>query len=92
MLGHCAEAIQQGKRACEVLPVNKDSWTGPTWLTNLAAIYAACGEKEAALELLEASAKNPVGISYGELKQSPDWNSLRGDPRFDQIVASLAPK
>ena len=54
-------------------------------------IYAACGEKEAALQQLKTSAELPVGVSYGELKQSPDWDSLRGDPRFEQIVESLAP-
>jgi hypothetical protein len=32
------------------------------------------------------------GVTYGELKQSPDWDSLRGDPRFEQITTSLAPK
>jgi TolB-like protein/Flp pilus assembly protein TadD/class 3 adenylate cyclase len=92
MLGRREEAIQEGKRACEVLPYAKDSWVGPAWMTNLAIIYAYCGDKEAALEQLERSAKLPVGITYGELKQNPDWDSLRGDPRFEQIVASLAPK
>jgi TolB-like protein/Tfp pilus assembly protein PilF len=92
MLGRRSEAIQEGKRACEILPYSKDSWVGPTWINYLAAIYAWCGEKEAALEQLETSAKIPVGITYGELKQSPDWDALRGDPRFEKIVASLAPK
>ena len=92
MLGRRNEAIQEGKRACELLPYTKDSWIGPTWITYLAAIYAWCGEKEAALDQLETSAKLPVGISYGELKRSPDWDSLRGNPRFEKIVASLAPK
>ena len=62
------------------------------WITYLAVIYAWCGEKEAALQQLKTSAELPTGITYGELKQSPDWDSLRGDPRFEQIVASLAPK
>ncbi len=92
MLGRCNEAIQEGKRASEILPVTKDSWIGPIWMENLAAIYAWCGDKDAALEQLEKSIKLPTGITYGELKQSPDWDSLRGDPRFEQIVASLAPK
>jgi tetratricopeptide (TPR) repeat protein len=91
MLGHRDEAIQEGKRACELLPFEKDSWTGTVWVTNLAAIYAMCGDKDAALQMLEQSAKQAVGISYGELKQSPDWDSLRGDPRFEKIVSSLAP-
>ncbi|HEX4697405.1 MAG TPA: FlgO family outer membrane protein [Candidatus Udaeobacter sp.] len=92
MLGRCSEAIQEGKRACEVLPYTKDSWVGPTFITYLAMIYAACGEKEAALQQLKTSAALSVGISYGELRQSPDWDSLRGDSRFEQITASLAPK
>lgn len=92
MLGRRDQAIQEGKRACELLPVTKDSWVGPTLATNLALIYAWCGEKDAALNQLEQSANLPVGISYGEVKQSPEWDSLRSEPKFDQIVASLAPK
>ncbi len=92
MLGRCKDAIREGKRACEILPYTKDSWIGPTFITYLAADYIACGEKEAALQQLKVSAGLPVGITYGELKQGPDWQSLRGDPRFEQIVASLAPK
>jgi tetratricopeptide (TPR) repeat protein len=92
MLGRREEAIQEGKRACEILPYTKDSWVGPIFENYLAIIYAACGEKDAALEQLERSAKRPVGITYGELKCNPDWDPLRGDPRFDKIVQSLAPK
>jgi len=92
MLGRCSEAIQEGKRACQVLPYTKDSWVGPTFETYLAMIYAACGEKDAALEQLGRTAKLPVGITYGELKYNPEWDPLRGDPRFEKIVASLAAK
>ena len=92
MLGRCSEAIQEGKRACEILPYAKDSWIGPTFITYLGVIYSLCGDKEAALQQLKTSAELPIGVTYGELKQSPDWDSLRGDPRFEQITASLAPK
>ena len=92
MLGRCSEAIQEGKRACEVLPYTKDSWIGPTFENYLAMIYAACGEKDVALKQLDRSAKLPVGITYGELKCNPEWDPLRGDPRFEKLVASLAPK
>jgi TolB-like protein/Flp pilus assembly protein TadD len=92
MLGRCDEAIQEGKRACEVLPFTKDSWIGPIWITNLATIYTRCGDRDAALEQLAKSAKLPTGVTYGELKKSPDWDALRADPRFEQIVASLVPK
>jgi hypothetical protein len=92
MLGRCNEAVAEGKRATEILPFNKDSWTAPIWITHLARIYTWCGDKDAALQQLKTAAESQTGISYGELKSSPDWDSLRGDPRFDQIVASLAPK
>jgi TolB-like protein/Tfp pilus assembly protein PilF len=91
MLGRRDDAIREGKRACEVLPFSKDSWIGSIWITNLAMIYTLCGEKDAALEQLETSVKLPVGVSYGELKQSPDWDALRGDARFQKLVTSLAP-
>jgi tetratricopeptide (TPR) repeat protein len=92
MLGWREEAIQEGKRATEILPFTKDSWTGPIWMIYLAEIYTWCGDKDAALQQLKTAAELPTGITYGELKSSPDWDSLRGDPRFDQIVQSLAPK
>jgi TolB-like protein/Tfp pilus assembly protein PilF len=92
MLGRCNEAIQEGKRACEILPFTKDSWSGPIWITYLAAIYTWCGDKDAALQQLKTSTELPTGVTYVELKSSPDWDSLRGDPRFEKILASLAPK
>jgi serine/threonine-protein kinase len=92
MLGRCGEAMQEGKRACEILPITRDSWTGSTLVNYLAMIYAWCGDKDAAFKQLESSVKNTVGVTYGELKQSPDWDSLRGDPRFEKLVGALAPK
>jgi TolB-like protein/class 3 adenylate cyclase/Flp pilus assembly protein TadD len=90
-LGRKTEAITEGKRACELLPISKDSWEGPIYVTNLAVIYAWTGEKDLAVEQLSVSVKNPVGVTYGELKLDPVWDPLRGDPRFDKIVESLAP-
>ena len=72
-------------------PYSRDSW-GWTPINNLAMIYAWAGDKESALKQLEASVNVPSGISYGELKLNPVWDPLRGDPRFEKIVASLAPK
>ena len=92
MIGRRDDAIREAKRAVEILPYEKDSWAGPAFITYLAAVYARCGEKDAALEQLEKSTKYTTGVSYGELKQSPDWDSLRDDPRFDKILAMLAPK
>jgi TolB-like protein/Flp pilus assembly protein TadD len=91
-LGRQTEAVSEGKKARDLLPVSKDAWDGPSYITNLALIYAWVGEKDLALEQLTLSASTPAGVTYGELKLSPIWDSLRGDPRFDKIVGSLAPK
>jgi len=91
-LGHKTDAIAEGKRACELLPISKDAWDGPLYIIDLALIYTWVGETDLALEQLATAAKNPAGISYGDLKLSPVWDPLRSDPRFEQIMASLAPK
>jgi TolB-like protein/class 3 adenylate cyclase/Flp pilus assembly protein TadD len=91
-LGRKTEAIAEGKRACQLLPISRDAVDGPFYVTNLALIYAWVGEKDFALEQLAISAKIPAGVTYGELKLSPIWDPLRSDPRFEKIVASLAPK
>jgi TolB-like protein/Flp pilus assembly protein TadD len=89
-LGDKADAITEGKRACELLPVSKDSWEGPIYVTNLALIYAWVGEKDLAFEQLGSSVRTPGGITYGELKMDPQWESLRQDPRFQELLKSAA--
>ena len=91
-LGDKEDAIREGRRAVELLPVTKDSIIGAVLMKNLALIYAWTGEKDAAFEQLRMAAKMPGVLSYGELRLHPKWDSLRGDPRFEQIVASLSPK
>ncbi|MEO7725553.1 MAG: hypothetical protein ABIU29_12860 [Chthoniobacterales bacterium] len=69
-LGRKENAFREGRHACELLPVSKDAWEGPSWVTNLATIYAWIGENDAALQQLENSAGN-FGVTYGELKLFP---------------------
>jgi hypothetical protein len=91
-LGRKEEAVREGRRACELVPMSKDTILGVDLITNLANIYAWTGENDLALEQLAVSAQAPFGVHYGELKLDPVWDRLRGDPRFEKIVASLAPK
>ena len=91
-LGQKKQAIEEGQRAVELLPVTKDAIDGALLIQHLAIIYAWCGNKDAALDQLEVAAKLPGYLSYGQLRLHPYWDSLRGDPRFERIVASLAPK
>ena len=91
-LGRKDEAIREGRRACELLPLSKDALDGASYIKNLAMIYAWVGEKDLALQQLAIAAQIPASVTYGELKLYPQWDSLRSDPRFDKIVESLAPK
>ena len=91
-LGRKEDAIREGRQALELTPVSKDSLQGPEVVTNLAAIYAWTGERDLAVEQLEIAAKIPNGVHYGDLRLDPTWDPLRGDPRFDKIVNSLAPR
>src|SRR5881392_663377 len=90
-LGNKEDAIREGRHAVELLPVTKDAIIGPLLVKYLALIYAWTGEKDLAFEQLSAAAKLPGYLSYGELRLHPYWDPLRSDPRFDKIVASLAP-
>ncbi|MBA2586437.1 MAG: hypothetical protein H0U99_08125 [Chthoniobacterales bacterium] len=91
-LGRKQKALFEGRRACELLPGSKDALDGPALAANLAQIYAWTGEKELAIEQIASLERVPNFLSYGFLMLQPQWDSLRGDPRFDNIVASLAPK
>ena len=91
-LGRKEEALREGRRAVELLPVEKDSINGPLMIEYLAMIAAWVGDNDLACEQLGAAIRYPGHLSYGELKLFPFWDPLRGDPRFEKIVASIAPK
>jgi tetratricopeptide (TPR) repeat protein len=86
-LGRKEEAISEARRAVELQPIAKDSLNGPTWVARLALVYAWTGERDRALEQLEIVATIPNGPTYGDLRFNPWWDSLRGNKRFDKIVA-----
>jgi TolB-like protein/Tfp pilus assembly protein PilF len=92
-LGRKDEALQEGKRAMELLPLEKDFSTGAHMIMYFAVIAAWLGEKELACEHLEKATRIPgfTVHTYGRLKLLPYWDPLRGDPCFEKIVASLAP-
>jgi TolB-like protein/class 3 adenylate cyclase len=94
-LGNKEAALQEGRRAMELLPVEKDAVDGQAVMAYFAIIAAWVGEKDLALQQLAAAAPTygaAIATSYGMLKLFPFWDPLRGDPRFEQIVASFAPK
>jgi hypothetical protein len=91
-LGRKEEALREARRSVELVPVEKDSITGAFMIQYSAIAAAWVGEKDLALQNLATAARLPGFVNYGRLKLLPWWDPLRGDPRFDQIVVSLAPK
>jgi len=90
-LGRKEEALREGRHAVELLPVEKDLSNGALMLEYLAIIAAWLGDKDLACQELATVIRYPGFLSYGELKLLPFWDPLRSDPRFEKIVASLAP-
>jgi TolB-like protein/Tfp pilus assembly protein PilF len=91
-LGRKEDALREGRRAVELIPVEKDAIDGKSLVKYLAIIAAWVGEKDFACEQL-ALLTGPTGaVSYGGLKLAPWWDPLRGEPCFEKLVASLAPK
>src|SRR5438093_890138 len=92
-LGNKQDALREGERAVELMPVGKSAIDGAMLVQYLAIIYAWTGDKDRAIERLAEAAKLPGShVTYGHLRLNPFWDPLRGDPRFKGIVASLAPK
>jgi serine/threonine protein kinase/TolB-like protein/Tfp pilus assembly protein PilF len=85
-LGQKREALHEGRRAVELLPVEKDALDGIGMRKYLAMIAASVGEKDLAFEQLNSIIRLPNSLSYGDLKLMPFWDPLRGDPRFEKIL------
>jgi hypothetical protein len=86
MRGRKEEAIAAGHRAVGLLPIAKDAFDGPLIAAKLAVIYAQAGEPVRAMVLLEELVKVPNGPTPGTLRVEPEWDSLRGDARFEQLL------
>jgi TolB-like protein/Tfp pilus assembly protein PilF len=85
-LGRKDDALREGQRAVELLPVEKDAMVGSAMVKYLAMIAAWVGDKDLACEQLASIIRRPSSLSYGQLKLLPFWDPLRGDPRFEKLV------
>jgi len=93
-MGRKDDAIREGQRAVELKPESKDAFDGAIMNCYLALIYARVGEKDLALSLIERLLKTPgaldsvdYSITLSDLKFRWEWDPLRGDPRFQNILA-----
>jgi len=94
-LGRKDLALEEGRRAIALTPMEKDTINGSRVIQYFAMTAALAGEKELVLQQLETGLRATNAsqmLSYGALKLLPFWDPLRGDPRFEKIVESLAAK
>ena len=90
-LGRKEEAVREGRRAVELVPIEKDAIVGRLIAAYFAVIAAWVGDNAAACEQLAGAVGYTSSLSYGQLKLMPWWDPLRGDPCFEKVVDSLAP-
>jgi TolB-like protein len=91
-LGQKDLAIREAQHAVDLMPISKDIYDGALVLEGLAQVYTWSGDRDRAIELVQKLLTMPGYINYVRLKLHPLWSPLRGDPRFEKIVNSLAPK
>jgi TolB-like protein/Tfp pilus assembly protein PilF len=85
-LGRKEDALREGRRAVDLMPVTRDALTGSEVLSYFAGICTWVGEKDLALKQLATAIELPGPLSYGYLKLHLLWDPLRGDPRFEKLV------
>jgi TolB-like protein len=92
-LGNKEESIQEARRAMKMRPMSEDALDGPIIATNFALVCGWSNQLDLAFEQLKTVAHMPNElITYGDLKTNPSWDPLRKDPRFEKLLAQLAPK
>ena len=89
-LGRKADAIREGRRGVELMPLSRNAYQSPYLQHQLARIYLLVGEPEQALDVLETLMRIPYFLSPGWLRVDPTFDPLRGNPRFKKLLAAPA--
>ena len=77
-LGEPDKAIAIAKKACADTAKFSDAY-------NQACIYALCGHKQQALQLLETALKNGLK-QFGHVRRDPDFDKIKGDSKFISLI------
>jgi serine/threonine-protein kinase len=86
-LGRKDDAIAEGIKGTALAPLSTDKINGPYYQHQLARIYLLVGEPEKAIDQLEPLLATPYYLSSGWLQLDPTFASLKGNPRYDRLVA-----
>ncbi len=89
-LGRKEDALREANHVLQLWPLTRDATVTPSIATIVSVAYIWADERDAAIRQLQAIAKLPGGPTAGDLKLNPVWDEIRGDPRFDKIVAQAA--
>jgi hypothetical protein len=89
-LGRKADAIREGRRGVELMPLSRNAYQSPYLQHQLARIYILVGEPEQALDVLEGLMRIPYFLSPGWLRVDPTFDPLRGNPRFRKLLEAPA--
>jgi len=87
-LGRKPDALREGARAVEILPVSRDANDGPDLQLDLAYVETLVGEPDAAVKRLAYLLTIPSDLSVPLLRVDPMWDSLRGNPGFQRLLAT----
>jgi tetratricopeptide (TPR) repeat protein len=92
-LGEAASAIAEGQKAMAMWPTSKHPWNGPGIEQNMAEIYAALGDADHAIPILERLLQTTYAgaITPAALRIDPAWDQIRNDPRFQELAAEKKP-
>jgi serine/threonine-protein kinase len=89
-LGRKEDAIREGKKAMEMVPLSTDKYMAPTYIVDMAEIHTKLGDYDQALDEIEQLLSMPFSFSVKSLEIDPSWDPLRSHPRYKQIIAKYS--
>ena len=99
LLGRNEDALREGKRAMELIPIEHDIIEGAVVKAFYALICARVGQTDEAISRIERLLTTPFAVDYddasitlSDLRTRWEWDPLRNDPRFQKILAGPEPK